>query len=119
VSSSAIRNIGILVVLAALVAFAPGAGFTASVVSSLVNGAILTVFVFAIAVMYRRYQHELWALGDQHRALLYGAVGLFILMMAGRTQLTLSPAGTAVFVVGMLGVAVGLWAVVRRHQAYR
>ncbi|MEI2701123.1 MAG: hypothetical protein V9E83_01830 [Baekduia sp.] len=112
------RNVLILLVAAALVAFAPGAGVTAEVAGTLVNGAILTVLVFAVAIFYRRHQSDLWGLGDEHRALLYAALGGFVVLMAGRETLTGSGAGTAVLVAGLAGVAVAAYLVVRRFRAY-
>lgn len=113
------RNIVILLVLAALVAFAPGAGLTKAVADSLVNAAFLTVLVFAAALFYRSRQHDLWALGDRHRGLLYGALGLFVVLMAGRAQLAESGAGTALLFAGFVAVGGAGWAVVQRVRAYR
>lgn len=113
------RNVGILLLIAALVAFAPGAGVTASVAAGVVNGAILAVLVFAVGVFYRGHRHDLWVLGDRHRALLYGAGGLFVVLMAGRRELTGTDAGTIVLLVGYVSIAVAIYMVVMRVRAYR
>lgn len=114
----ALKNHAIVVVLAALVAFAPGAGLGASVVASVVNAAIIAVIVFVVGMLYRRHQQELWSLGDSHRALLYAALGGFVLLMAGRHELTATPAGTAVLLAGLAAVVAAIWAVVVRFRRY-
>lgn len=113
------RNVLILLLISALVAFAPGAGLTKAVADSLVNAAILTVLVFAAALFYRSRQHDLWALGDRHRALLYCGLGLFVVLMAGRSQLADTSAGTAVLFAGFVAVGGAGWAVVQRVRSYR
>lgn len=112
------RNLLIVLVLAALLAFAPGAGITAEVANTLVNGAILTVLVFAVGIFYRRHQQDLWGLGDEHRGLLYAALGGFVVLMAGRETLTDSSGGTAILIIGLVSVAAAIYLVVRRFRAY-
>jgi hypothetical protein len=117
--STLARNIAILIGIAALVAFAPGAGFTAAVVNSVIYAAFLAVMVFVAAMFYRRYQYELFSVGDSYRALLYGATGLFVVLMAASSQLRDSSLGTAVLFAGLASVAGAIWVFVQRVRAYR
>lgn len=113
------RNMLILVVLAALIAFAPGAGITTEVANTLINGAIMTVLVFAVAVFYRRHQSDLWALGDAYRALLYGALGLVVVLMTARYWLADSSGGSLVLIAGFGAVAASIWVLVQRVRQVR
>lgn len=113
------RNIAILLLLAALVAFAPGAGITTEVANTLVNGAIMAVLVFALGIFYRRHQSDLWALGDPYRGLLYGAIGLVVVLMTARYRLSDTTAGTIVLLAGFGAVAGAVWVLVVRLREVR
>jgi hypothetical protein len=113
-----VRNVLIVVAIAAAVAFLPGGGETASVVGSVLSIAITVAFVLFGMRFYRENRVAIFSLGDKHRALAYGAIGALVVALAGGSQLNDTAAGSAVLVV-LVGGAIGAgYAVWRHHRAY-
>ncbi|HWI71850.1 MAG TPA: hypothetical protein VNT55_07845 [Baekduia sp.] len=112
------RNVLILVAIAAAVAFVPGGGRTAAVVSSLLGIALTVTFVLLGMRFYRENRVAIFSLGDRYRALAYGAIGALIVALAGRSQLSDSAIGSVVLVLlfgGAIGAAYAVW---RHHRSY-
>jgi hypothetical protein len=118
VKTAALRNLGIVIVLAVAVAFLPGGGRTASFIGSLLSIAIGVIFVFLAMRFYRENRVAIFSLGDVHRGLLYGALGAVVLALAGRTKLLDTGVGTLVFFVLLAGAAAALYAVWQHHRSY-
>ena len=116
---SAARNVGIVLVLAAAVAFIPGGGTTASVVGAVLSTLILVSLVFFAARLYRDHQLDLEMLGDRWRGLLYGAVAVIVVAMAARPRLrSEGDGGTIVWIVLLAGAAYAIYLVWRHHREY-
>ena len=116
---SAVRNVGIVLVLAAAVAFIPGGGTTASVVGAVLSTLILVSLVFFVARLYRDHQLDLEMLGDRWRGLLYGAVAVIVVAMAARPRLrSEGDGGTIVWIVLLAGAAYAIYLVWRHHREY-
>jgi hypothetical protein len=115
---TAARNVGIILVLAALVAFIPGGGTTADVIGAILSTLILVSLVFLVARLYREHRFDLGGLGDRWRGLLYGAIGIAILAMAARPRLSDTGGGTLVW-VALLGCAsYAVYMVWRHYRQY-
>jgi hypothetical protein len=115
---TAARNVGIILVLAALVAFIPGGGTTADVIGAILSTLILVSLVFLVARLYREHRFDLDGLGDRWRGLLYGAIGVAILAMAARPRLSDTSGGTLVW-VALLGCAsYAVYMVWRHYRRY-
>ncbi|HEX7300499.1 MAG TPA: hypothetical protein VF257_15995 [Solirubrobacteraceae bacterium] len=115
---STARNVGIILVLAALVAFIPGGGTTAAVIGAVLSTLILVALVFFVARLYREHRLDLEGLGDRWRGLLYGAVGVAILAMAARPRLSETTGGTLVWVALLGGASYSVYLVWRRYRRY-
>jgi hypothetical protein len=113
-----LRNVLIVLVVAAAVAFLPGGGETAGVVWSVLGIALTVVFVLLGVRFYRENRVTIFALGDKHRALLYGALGAIVVALAGRQKLTDTGLGSLVFVVLLVGAIGALYAVWQHHRSY-
>ena len=113
-----LRNVLIILAVAAAVAFLPGGGDTAALVSALLGIELTVIFVLLGIRFYRENRVAIFSLGDKHRALLYGALGALVLALAGRVWLIRSGIGTLVFVVLLVGAAGALYAVWQHHRAY-
>lgn len=113
-----LRNVLIIIAVAAAVAFLPGGGDTAALVSALLGIALTVIFVLLGIRFYRENRVAIFSLGDKHRALLYGALGALVLALAGRTWLIGTGIGTLVFIVLLVGAAAALYAVWQHHRAY-
>jgi hypothetical protein len=99
-----VRNVVIIAALAALVAFAPGGGTGSQVILQVFSILFLAALVMLAYRLYREHRVALYALGDRNRALLYGAIGLAVLAVAGTQTLWDTGAGTLLWFV-MVGLA--------------
>jgi multisubunit Na+/H+ antiporter MnhB subunit len=118
VSMGTARNVGIILVLAAAVAFIPGGGQTAGLVGAILSTLIMVSLVFFAARFYREHRMELDGLGDRWRGLLYGAIGAVVLALAALPRLSGSPGGTLVVVAVLGGAAYAFYAVWRHYREY-
>jgi uncharacterized protein involved in cysteine biosynthesis len=115
---STARNVAIILVLAAAVAFIPGGGTTAGLVGGILSTLIMVSLVFFAYRYYREHRVEIDGLGDRHRGLLYGALAAVVLALASLPRLSDSSGGTLV-VVGVLGgAAYALYVVWRHYREY-
>ena len=116
---TAARNIAIILVLAAAVAFIPGGGTTAAVAGAVLSTLILVALVFFVGRLYRDHRLDLEVLGDRWRGLLYGAVGVIILAMAARERLQdQGSGGTIVWIALLAGSAYAIYLVWRHYREY-
>jgi hypothetical protein len=118
VSVAAARNVAIVLLLGAVVAFLPGGGDTASIVAAILSTLILAAFVALAARFYREHQLDLDTLGDRWRALLYGAIALVVFAMAARDRLLDSGAGAVVWVACIAGASYAGYRVWRHWREY-
>jgi hypothetical protein len=116
---SAARNVAIILVLAAAVAFVPGGGTTANVVGGVLSTLILVALMFFVARLYRDHRLDLDMLGDRWRALLYGAVAVIVVAMAARPRLReQGDGGTIVWIALLACAAYAIYLVWRHHREY-
>jgi hypothetical protein len=100
-----LRNIAIIAVLALGVAFIPGGGAAAeTVLAALLLGFLAAAGFFAYR-LYMENQLTLSTLGDRQRALLYGAIGVIALMIAGTDEMLDTGLGTLAW-IGLLALSV-------------
>jgi hypothetical protein len=101
-----VRNIAIIALLAVPIAFVPGGGEAADgIITALVLGFLAAIGWLGYR-LYRENQFTLSTLPDSRLALLYGALGVIALMIAGQDELTGSAAGILLWIV-LLGAAAG------------
>jgi hypothetical protein len=112
------RNVAIILVLAAAVAFVPGGGTTASLIGGILSTLILVSFVLLAARYYREHRVDLDGLGDRWRGLLYSAIGVAILAMAARPRLRTTDGGTIVWIAMLGGAAYAVYTVWRHYREY-
>jgi hypothetical protein len=116
--NTTVRNVLILVAIAAAVAFLPGGGDTASLVGSVLSIGISVIFVLLGMRFYRENRVAIFSLGDRHRAIAYGSLGAVVVGFAGRDKLTDSGAGSIVLVLLFAGAIGGAYAVWRHHRSH-
>src|SRR3954454_5077427 len=87
VSLTGLRNVAIIMVLAAGVYFVPGGGDAAALIGGILSTAILASFVMLAVRFYRERRMEIIGLGDRWRGILYGALAVIVLAMAARPRL--------------------------------
>jgi drug/metabolite transporter (DMT)-like permease len=118
VSASTARNVAIILVVAAVIAFVPGGGTTAGLVGAILSTLIMVSLVFFAYRFYREHRVELDGLGDRWRGLLYGAIGVVVLALASLPRLQDSSGGTLVVVALLGGAAYAFYAVWRHYREY-
>jgi hypothetical protein len=118
VSTAALRNIAIILVIAAAVAFVPGGGDTAALVGAVLSTAILASFVLLAARFYRERRMDIIGLGDRWRALFYGAIAAVVVAMAARPRLIETGAGTLLWLAVVAGASYTVYRVWRHYREY-
>jgi len=114
----AVRNVAIIMLIAAPVAFIP-AGTTAAAVA----GRVLFILFGVVMVLfagrfYLEHRTEIFSLGDRDRLLAYSAIGAIVVALAGRPTWIGSGAGTVAFVALLVFAVLALIGVFQRWRAY-
>jgi hypothetical protein len=113
-----LRNIAIVMLLAAIVAFAPAGGNAAEVVMTLITMGFLAAIAWTLYTLSRQNELTLMSLSDGRRAILYGALGMIALLIAGSDEMFDSGGGTLAWIL-LLGASVGaIWKVWSEANSY-
>ena len=112
------RNVAIVLVLAALLAFLPGGGDASQVIGAILSTLIIASFVMLGVRFYREHRLGLVSLGDGWRAALYGAIGVVVLAMAARDRLFDSGGGTILWLAAIAGSVYAVYLVWRHSREY-
>lgn len=115
----AVRNVLIIVGIAAAVAFLPGGQSSAGLVGSVLGAGVLALIVMIVGRLYRENRVEVFSLGDRYRAVFYGSIAIAVFAMAARERMFDTDAGTLAWVVLMAAAAGGLYVTFQRYRAYR
>ena len=113
-----LRNAVIVLLLAAVVAFAPAGSNAADVVLTLITMAFLTAIAWTAYVLSRENQLTLATLSDGRRAILYGSLGLIVLLIAGTDELLDSGLGTLVWIGVLIFSVLAIMQVWREANTY-
>jgi multisubunit Na+/H+ antiporter MnhB subunit len=113
-----LRNVAIIVVIAAVVAFAPGGGTTGTVVITAVSLIFLAVLAWVASILYREHRTSLYSLGDSRRAALYAAAAVLAVTLTATSKLTSSSGGSVAWLVLVGGSVYTLFAVVWAARRY-
>ena len=113
-----VRNIAIVLGLAAIVAFLPGGGDTSGFITAVLIILMSVALVFFAVRFYREYRIEIHSLGDRHRAILYGSLGAGVLAAAGTHRWLDSGAGTLAWLALVVAASIGLVTVWRHYREH-
>jgi len=106
-----VRNVAIVLLLALVVAFVPAGGNVAEAILTAITMGFLAGIAWTVFVLSRQNQLTLATLSDVRRGLLYGALGMITLLIAGSDELFSSGGGTLVWIV-LLGASIAaIWRV--------
>ena len=117
-NTTALRNVAIILLIAAGVYFLPGGGDAAALVGALLSTAILAAFVLLAARFYRERRMDIEGLGDRWRLVFYAALAAIVLAMAARPRLIETGAGTIVWLVVVACSAYAIYRVWRHYREY-
>jgi hypothetical protein len=118
VRATTVRNVAIVMAIAAAVYFVPGGGTSATFVAVLLSLAINVLLVLILGRFYRENRVSLFSLDDRYRGLLYGAVGAAVFAMAARERLFESGGGTLLWLGVIGGASYAVYLVYRHHREY-
>ncbi len=113
-----VRNVVIVLALAALLVLVPGGGRGASVAIQAVSLAFLASIGWVASIMYRQHRLELYALGDAKRATLYVAAGVVALTLTATSRLFSTAGGEIAWFVLIGGAIYAAFAVVWSARKY-
>jgi len=104
-SFATVRNIAIILAIAAVVAIAPGGGSAANTVLQAASLAFLTVLAWFASVMYRQHRASLYSLGDRRRAIVYLALAVATLTLSATSRLWDTSGGSVAWLI-LMGLCV-------------
>lgn len=105
------RNVAIIMLLALAIAFLPGGGNLADAVLTALTMALLVGIAWMVYIASRENQLTLATLSDGRRAILYGAVGMLALLIAGSDKMFNSGGGTLLWIVLLAISVAAIWRV--------
>src|ERR1700754_4682582 len=113
-----LRNLAIIMVLAAAVAFLPKGGNVVAAVFTLLTICFLAGISWMLYVLSRENQLTLATLDDKRRAIFYGAFGMIALLIAGSDKLFSSGGGTLLWIVLLAGSVLAIWKIWTEANTY-
>jgi hypothetical protein len=109
------RNIAILLVIAAAVAFIPGGGRAANTFGTILGVAFALGFGYFGLWLYRQNRVDLYGLGDRRRGLLYGAIGVGLVTVTAKPRMWETGFGEFVWFV-LIGLVVYTFVALYRYS---
>lgn len=104
--------------LALGVAFLPGGGNVAAAVITALTMALLAGIAWMIYTLSRDNQLTLATLSDGRRAVLYGAIGMLALLVAGSDKLFATGGGTLLWILLLAASVAAIWKVWMEANTY-
>ena len=113
-----VRDVAVIMLLALVVAFAPAGGNAAEAILTAITMGFLAAIAWTLFVLSRQRQLTLATLSDSRRAILYGALGMIALLIAGSDELLSSGGGTLAWIL-LLGASIAaIWRVWLEANTY-
>ena len=116
--TTTLRNVAIVLGIAALIVLIPGGGTGANAAYQAVGLAFLAVIGWFAYTMYRQHQTELESLGANRRAILYVAAGVAILTVTAEPRLWVGTGGKIAFLLLLGAAGSAAFAVIRSARRY-
>jgi hypothetical protein len=113
------RNVAIVMLLALGVAFLPGGGNVAEAAITALTMALLAGIAWMLYTLSRENQLTLASLSDGRRAILYGAIGMLALLIAGSDKLFATGGGTLLWIVLLAASVAAIWKVWIEANSYQ
>jgi hypothetical protein len=113
-----VRNVLIVLAIAAIVALVQGGVTAANVAIQAVSLLFLGTIVWFLSLTYRQYRTTLYGLGDGRRALLYVGLGVGTLTLTATSRLWASGAGSVAWLLLLAGSIYAVFAVVWSARKY-
>ena len=114
----AARNVAIIMLLALGVAFLPGGGNAVDTVLTAIAMAFLAGITWMLYTLSRENQLTLATLTDSRRAILYSALGMIALLVAGKSKMFASGGGTLLWILLFAASIAAIWRVWVEANSY-
>lgn len=116
--TATIRNVAIVLALAAVVMLVPGGGNAGSAILQVLVIAMLGSLSWFGARLYREHRSEIYSLGDRNRAVLYGSVGLAAITLVATDRLWDTGPGSIAWLALIALSVYGIYYVFRISRQY-
>ena len=113
-----VRNVAIIMALALLVAFVPAGGHAVNAILAAITMGFLAGISWMLYTFSRQNQLTLATLTDSRRAILYSALGMLALLIAGQDKLWSTGGGTLLWILLFAGSLAAIWKVWMDAQSY-
>jgi hypothetical protein len=113
-----LRNVAIVMLLAVVVAFVPAGGNAADTILTAITMGFLAAIAWSLYVLSRQQQLTLATLSDGRRAILYAALGLIALLIAGSDEMFESGGGTLAWILLLGASMAAIWRVWTEANTY-
>jgi hypothetical protein len=113
-----LRNVLVVLALAAVVMLAPGGGSASAAILQLLVIAMLTSIAWFAVRLYREHRTDIYSLGERNRAILYACVGLATLTLTATDRLWATGPGTLVWFALISIASYGVYFVFRASREY-
>jgi hypothetical protein len=100
-----VRNVVVILALAAVVAIVPGGGTGANVVLQALSLGFLAAVAWVASIVYREHRGSLYLLGERRRALLYAAAAVLAVTLTATHRMWQTSLGSVAWLV-LVGAAV-------------
>ena len=115
---AAVRNLLVILALAAVVMLVPGGGnASAAILQALLIAMLVAIAWFGVR-LYREHRTDIYSLGERNRGLLYGSAGLLALTLTATDRLWSTGPGTVVWVALVALACYGVYHVFRVSREY-
>jgi hypothetical protein len=112
------RNVAIIMLLALPVAFTATGGNLADALFTALTMGLLAGLAWMVYTYSRENQLTLATLSDGRRALLYGALGLIALLIAGNDKMFATGGGTLLWIVLLAAAVAAIWRIWMEANTY-
>lgn len=112
------RNILIVALLAAGVAFLPNGGNFADAVMTAITMAFLAAIAWTVYRLVVGFRYQLLSLAESRRVVLYSAFGVIVLLVAGASEMFSSGLGTMTWLLLLVAALAGIWLIVSEARSY-
>jgi hypothetical protein len=113
-----VRNVVIILAVAAAIYLIPGGGRGASVAGQAVWLIFLATLVWFASLMYREHRVSVYSLGDRRRGIVYGALAVAALTLTATSRLWNTGAGSVAWLVLLAAAAYAVIAIVWSARRY-
>ncbi len=116
--ATTIRNIVIVLAIAALIVLIPGGGSGGTFALQAVSLVFLGVLGWFAYVSYRENRIALYSFGDGRRGILYAAAGVVVVTLTATNRLFASTTGKLAWLLLLIGAAYAVFAVIWSARKY-